>query len=360
MQSKIIKSLRFVFSQALLLSFFLLAACQADVEETVSEPVIRPVKTQVLTVADDVRVSQYPALITAGQSAELAFQSGGLLQELLVKPAQEVNKGDTIAKLDTRDFQSQLTSAKAQYQSAQEEYQRALRLSKEDAIAKSAVEQRRSKRDVAKAQLDSASKALQDAVLIAPFTGSIATVPVEQLQTVSAGQTVVTMLTTNELEATVNLPASVIITIEQRKDKKAQVILDAMPNTPIAAEFKEADLQADTASQTYAVTFSFTPPENLAILPGMNASMVLSSNSGEQQTNFVAVPLAAIMAVGDKKMAWVVDPETMTLSSRDVTVADGVGELIVITKGLQAGDTIVTAGVTSLSEGMKVRPWQSQ
>ncbi len=360
MHIKSLESLRSFFSKALIFSSVLLVACQAEVEETASEPVVRPVKTQVLKIADDIRVNKYPAVITAGQSAELAFQSGGLLQELLVKPAQDVQKGDIIAKLDTRDFQSQLASAKAQYQTAQEEYQRALRLSKEDAIAKSAVEQRRSKRDVAKAQLDSAAKGLQDAVLKAPFTGTIATVPAEKLQTVSAGSTIVTMLTTSELEATVNLPASVIVTIEQRQDKKARVILDAAPDTSIDAEFKEANLQADAASQTYAVTFSFNPPENLAILPGMNASMVLSSSGEKQPDNFVAVPLSAIMAVGDKKLAWVVDPRAMTLSSREVTVADGVGEVLVVTKGLQAGETIVTAGVTSLSEGMKVREWQSQ
>jgi multidrug efflux pump subunit AcrA (membrane-fusion protein) len=35
-------------------------------------------------------------------------------------------------------------------------------------------------------------------------------------------------------------------------------------------------------------------------------------------------------------------------------------EDIVVTEGLKGGETIVTAGITQLREGMKVRPWKAQ
>ncbi len=46
------------------------------------------------------------------------------------------------------------------------------------------------------------------------------------------------------------------------------------------------------------------------------------------------------------------------LERRDVQVADGVGESLVVTDGLSVGDTIVAAGGAYLKAGEKVRPWQ--
>jgi hypothetical protein len=47
----------------------------------------------------------------------------------------------------------------------------------------------------------------------------------------------------------------------------------------------------------------------------------------------------------------------MTVSRRDVTVADGIGETAVVTEGLAIGETIATAGASFLADGMQVRPW---
>ena len=47
----------------------------------------------------------------------------------------------------------------------------------------------------------------------------------------------------------------------------------------------------------------------------------------------------------------------MTVSRRNVTVMDGIGEYAIVTEGLDSGDTIATAGASFLAEGMQVRPW---
>ena len=134
------------------------------------------------------------------------------------------------------------------------------------------------------------------------------------------------------------------------------MILEAAPGNPIEATFKEANLLADTTSQTYGVTFTFDPPENLVILPGMNATVELSS-ARQSQTHRQSVPLSAIVSDGDAKYVWVVDKDLMTVSRREVTVADGIGETVVVTEGLAAGETIATAGASFLADGMQVRPW---
>ena len=336
-----------------------LTSCGGEKVEQVKEPAVRPIKLLTVKAASSRSSSRYPAVINAAQLSELSFQVGGLLQELTVIEAQEISEGSVIAKLDQRDFQSNLASATSQYNNASKEYKRAVNLSKENAISKSVLEQRKSQRNVAKAQLDSAIKALEDTVLVAPFSGLVAQVPVKRLQTIPAGQLVATLIDVSELEATVSIPAAFVAQIESRTDRLAEVMLDAAPDSPIEAKFKEATLLADSTSQTYAVTFSFPPPQGLNILPGMNATLELSSTSVNQaeQTNRVSVPLAAVLDDGGTQFVWVVDNDKMTVSKRGISVEEGIGETLVITEGIQPGETIAGAGATYLAEGMQVRPW---
>ncbi|MGI9260405.1 MAG: efflux RND transporter periplasmic adaptor subunit [Woeseiaceae bacterium] len=356
MQDRVSVPLRVMMIAAILAAT---VSCSGNDTEEVREPVVRPVKLFTLSAASDLEMARYPAVIDAGRYGELSFQISGRLEELAATEGQELTAGDLIARLDPRDFESQLTSARAQFQNAEEEYQRAVRLSKEDAIARSVLEQRLTQRDVSQAQLNAAEKALEDSVLLAPFSGVVADVPVRQGQTVSAGQLVTALIDLSTLEVTVNLPARVIAESQETEDRGTFVFLEAAPDVRIPAQYSEANLLADTATQTYGVTFTFEPPENLIILPGMNATVELSSarRSAGTGENRHSVPLSAVVGAGDDTYIWVVDPDSMTVEKRKVVVADGVGEYAIVTEGLVAGEMIASAGASFLSEGMQVQAW---
>jgi RND family efflux transporter MFP subunit len=341
------------------------ASCGREDADQVREPKVRPVKLITLSGASDLQVAKYPAVLDAAQLSELSFQVGGSIEDIAVADSQKVQEGDVIARLDQRDFQSQVVSARAKFENAEEEYQRAMRLSQADAIARSVLEQRKSQRDVAKSQLDTAEKALGDTVIRAPFTGVVAEIPIKRRQTVSAGQIIATLIGTGNLagagivEATVNMPAIVIARSQEAEAQSAVVILDAAPDIRIEATYKSASLLADSTSQTYAVTFTFDPPGDLIILPGMQATLELSSarRTGESQALRISVPLSAILSDGTARYVWIIDQDSMIASKREVTVADGIGESAVVTEGLALGEMIATAGASYLAEGMQVRPW---
>jgi RND family efflux transporter MFP subunit len=157
----------------------------------------------------------------------------------------------------------------------------------------------------------------------------------------------------------VNVPASVIARSQEAENRKAFVLLDAAPDTRIEATFKSASLLADSTSQTYAVTFTFDPPGNLVVLPGMHATLELgqAQRTTDSQSQRVSVPLSAILSDGTARYVWIVDQDSMTVSKREVTISDGIGDSAVVTEGLALGETIATAGASYLAEGMQVRPW---
>ena len=188
----------------------------------------------------------------------------------------------------------------------------------------------------------------------------VAQTKVNKLQTVSAGEVVILFMDADILEVTIDLPANYLAQIPKESgtsDRQAFVILNSAPNQLIKAEYKEASLLADSASQTYAITFVFRPPENVLVLPGMNATVELRIEN-KLKTRRVSVPLDTVTSNGEDTYVWVVDQNAMTVSKRVVTIEESVGEMIVITSGLDINDTIAGAGAAYLSEGMKIREWK--
>ena len=67
---------------------------------------------------------EYPGTIAAAQNTDVAFEVSGQIVEFPVKEGQDVVRGDLIARLDPRDYQSQRDAAVAQRQRAKADYDR--------------------------------------------------------------------------------------------------------------------------------------------------------------------------------------------------------------------------------------------
>ncbi|WP_299774963.1 efflux RND transporter periplasmic adaptor subunit [uncultured Pseudoteredinibacter sp.] len=348
-------------TKALLAGFIsiTLVACSNEQAPVVSETV-RPVKLITIGTEKAEEINRFPAVVKANKFTELSLQVGGKLEEFPVKEAQEIKTGDLIAKIDPSDYKSAVASAKAQFDNAKNEYERAKSLAGKLAISKSDLEQRKTQFDVSKNQLDQAQKALADTILRAPFDGVIAQTFVNQLQTVSAGQVIVSIIDEGLNKATADLPASFVAKIPREtaedENNQAFIILDANPNEKIPGEFSEATLIADASSQTYAVSFTFPTPDNINVLPGMNATIELHHKTNDSLR--VAVPAGAINNDGNSDFTWLVDSKTMTVHKQVVTIEPGIGRTMIVSQGLNSGDTIVGAGAAYLSEGMKIKEWK--
>jgi len=349
---------------AVLVTAVTLSACDTLQSEAAAESLPRPVKLIVVDGAEADRSRSYPAVIEAADRTELSFQVDGLIEQLPIKEGDEVTEGTLIAQLDQRDFKSRVLSSQAQFDNAEEEYQRAATLAVDGVLSQSVLEQRKAQRDIAQAQLDSAEKALDDTTIRAPFDGQIASLNLRRLQSIKSGDTLATFISSNKLEAVINIPSSAIAgvprDIEERRARfPVKVILEAIPGLQFNAFFKEAEAIADAASQTYEVAFLFERPEDVLILPGMNATVEIDDFPfvGSGDMDGVRVPLTAISSDGDQLFVWVYDADSMTVSRRQIETVDGVGETLLVTSGLDAGETIVAAGTSYLSEGMNVRPW---
>ncbi|MEM9668702.1 MAG: efflux RND transporter periplasmic adaptor subunit [Pseudomonadota bacterium] len=338
---------------------FVIVACSAEPVVETETAVEQPIKYYVVTTATNEVPVSYPGAIEAAQKSELTFQVSGLLQELPVIEGQDVRKGDLLAKLDQRDFRNSLAAAQAQFDNAEAAFKRAETLAAENAVSRAVFDQRKSSRDIARAELRMARKALEDTELRAPFDGYVAQVNVESFQNIAAQQDVMTLKNDGELDAVVDIPAQIVAQQPNFEPKDIVVTLDADPSRSIPAVFKEARVVADPSTQTYPVRFSFNPPPDLQILPGMSARIEATFvYKGEPSELGYSVPAGSISTNENGTFVWIIDEDTQTVSRRSVTVSeDRVGSYVTIISGLESGDVIAGAGAAYLYEGMQVRPW---
>ena len=98
---------------------FLALIIQGCKKETVEEPLARPAKLFTVKSADASQARRYPGVVEANETRSLSFKIAGTIAELNARLGQQVKKGDSIARLDPRDYQLALNRAKNQLQEAQ-------------------------------------------------------------------------------------------------------------------------------------------------------------------------------------------------------------------------------------------------
>lgn len=328
--------------------------------QTESPSLPRPAKLIDIIAQDRTQTVTLPAIVEPSLSVDLTVQVSGVLVEFPVQEGQQVKKGDLIAQIDKGTYQNAVDQAQAQYENAQEEFKRADTLIKQQAISQSVFEQRKSTRDVSKLALAAAQTQLSDSTLTAPFDGIVSNVNVKQYQTVTQQSPIVTLQGRSEFEAIANVPAQTVASSADLSIEKTTLVLDVAPLQTIPVVFKQIAPQADPASQTFEVKFTFTPPEGLVILGGMTGelSSTIHQTGAEAKKNAIQVPISSILYDGTETYVWLVDTGAMTVAKTKVTVAKGIGGVLPVTEGLSVGDTIVGAGASYLHEGMKIRRYK--
>jgi RND family efflux transporter MFP subunit len=219
--------------------------------------------------------------------------------------------------------------------------------------------------EVASADVRIQQKALDDTILRAPFDGVMSRKLVEDFANVQAKEPVLIFEDDSLLEIKVSMPERDLAGRRpSRRDMdevneriQPKVVATSLPDESFPARLREIATTADPTTRTFEATFQFDRPEEVVVLPGMTAKVVIRIGDFASVSD-VALPSRAVIDDGKRQpMVWVVDPESSAVESRPVTVGQMAGDQILVTEGLRDGDTVVISGMSQLRPGMKVRRW---
>lgn len=336
----------------LIMVFCLLVACDSSPPPVVegTKEIVRPAMIETVQwVAGSDLV--FNGTVRAAKRAEMAFKVAGRVEEVMVNEGDFVTTGDALARLDDRELKAALNSAQAEFNSADADYRRGKAIFEStQAISRRDYERLETQRNLAANRLSTARLAVEETALLAPFDGVISRKMVENFARVSANQPIVLLQDLDDLEVVIQVPDQIVLQSARRTGAFAEIPgLEQM--FPLSLKFFSTE--ADPVTQTYQVVLSLNDKGEANILPGMSARVFASQQSDD---GHITVPLSAIVPNNQgQQFVWQVDTESRA-RLQPVEVGELVGDRVFILSGLTTGDQIITAGVNSVQEGMRVRP----
>ena len=349
----------------------LLSAC--DRSAPVTEKLVRPVRAIKVGEAGPLAGRSFPGQARAYNEADLSFRVAGPLIVLANDiVGREYKAGEVIARIDPRDYEvtvaeveAQLARARASAKRAASEYKRELNIFKTDAGATSetAVDRKSAQRDQTaadvkslSASLDAARDQLDYTYLKAPFDGTIVQQYVQNFEDVRAKAAIVRLLDASRIEMVINIPENLISYTPYITNIRVQ--FDAYKDHSIAAEIKEVGTEASRTTRTYPVTLLMEQPEGFTVLPGMAGRVTADQESVEAgKRHGIVIPISAVFSPKQSATSyvWVFDESAATVSQREVVIGELADNGVPVEDGLTPGEWVVTAGVSYLTAGEKVR-----
>lgn len=177
--------------------------------------------------------------------------------------------------------------------------------------------------------------------LRAPGPGFVQTIPSMPGDLVNAGTTVATISRKGNLRARLGIDPALL----GRLSRGAGVRLDG---SGITVPIVSVDPSVDATTRLAGIFV--TVPASLGIEAGQSLSGQVTL---EQSGNAITVPYDALLDDGGQPYVYVVSQGLA--HRRDVKLGATGGSLAAISKGLKAGEQVVTQGGTALEDGMKVR-----
>jgi multidrug efflux system membrane fusion protein len=319
-----------------------------------------------------------------GQLLEVAFREGDVVkQEQLLfsldrRPFEaalaqaEANLAKDRALLAQAEAQLGRDAANAEYQQLTSERQS--QLVQRGIIAKDAAEQSRSQADAtaavvkadraniesARAELvaqqaavDTARVQLGYTTIRSPIDGQTGSLAVKVGGLVTANQTeLMTIARVQPVYVTFAVPAVHLATIKQHKASGSLVVI-ATPQDgdaqPVTGALTFIDNAVDMTTDTIKLKATFANADR-RLWPGQFARVTLRL---AMLPHAIVVPDQAVQTGQDGQYVFVVKPDS-TVEQRPVTSGQHVDQELVIDKGLQPGEIVVTEGQLRLEQGARV------
>ncbi|VUD40455.1 Toluene efflux pump periplasmic linker protein TtgA [Thalassocella blandensis] len=333
---------------------------QSDSEKLDTAP-LRFVKTHTVSDGNAVEWREFPGQVAASQTADLGFRISGKLQELLVREGDIVEKDQVIAKLEMTDITIQLNKAEAEYEQIHADFERGKILADKGVISRSDYEKLSVQDSSALANLQAAKQNKEYSSLRAPFKGRIAKRWADNFEEVSAMQKVVTLQDISSINIEVSVPESVMINVQENETPKVVARFDAIPDREFPLQLKEVATQADELTNTFEVTLVMGNIPGYNILPGMSVTVrgerqFRTSDNGEDA---IFIPAQAVLDDGKERYVYIAEPQegdNLAIVKKQVVSTGKLSSVgLEILSGVKAGDKIVIAGMSKMSDGLRVK-----
>ncbi len=300
--------------------------------------------------------SNYPATVVALNQIEIRPEVSGYLTNIYFEDGQHVTKGMKLYIIDQQQYQAAYNVAKANLNKAKQDYDRYNELAKSNAIATQTLEHALEDLKAAESNLNAVETNLRNSIITAPFSGTIGISQVKLGSAVTAGQTLMNTLSSDN-------PMAVDFSVDEKeigrftellnkknnpKDSTFTIVLPDQSVYPYPGHLILLDRAVDPLTGTITARLVF--PNNKDLLrPGLTCNVRVLNSSARSS---IVIPYKAVSEQMGEYFVFVIVGNKV--SQRNVVLGRTINDMVIVQSGLNAGEEIVTQGMQKLRDNSPI------
>ena len=290
------------------------------------------------------RIIRISGVTSPDKRTTLATRSAGILAELKVEKGDSIKSGDVVLVLDGAEKQSMVDTARAMLDQRQKEADNVERLVKTGIVATTQSDSARSALASARSQLEAAQADIDRLTVVAPFSGVIDQVMVEEGSWLPSGEAVAVLLQLDPVVALGEVSEREIAHVKVGSDADVRLISGEV----VSGKVRHVSLEATSGTRTFPIEVAIPNPDN-QVPAGMTAEILIKSEA----VTAVRLPRSVVTldAAGNLGLRILKADSTVGFVPIDL-IDDSPAGLVL--SGIPLDAQIIVAGQDLVSEGDKV------
>lgn len=287
--------------------------------------------------------------LRARQGVDITAQEAGIITELRFESGAEVQQGDVIAQQYVEDERARLKALEADVELAELNLVRVQDLLKKNLSSQFDYDTRKADRDRAVAQARNLRLVIEKKTIRAPFDGRIGIRQVDLGEYVEPGDPIVRLEALDSILVDFPVPQRSIGLV--RVGQSLIINVDAYPGIDFSGTVTAVSPQVRSQTRDVRIEGSVDNGSR-QLLPGMFAEIGIQLT---QKDRVVTLPQSTITYSPYGDSVFVIEEtrdeqgnSTLLARNRFVEVGETRGDQIAVLSGVEAGETIVTAGQVKL------------
>ncbi|TWC45535.1 membrane fusion protein (multidrug efflux system) [Pseudomonas sp. SJZ080] len=324
-----------------------------------------PISVAVATAIERPWQARLPAVgtLTALQGVDLSLETDGTVIDLQFESGQKVKAGQPLLRLDSAVESALLETAQADLGLAQLDYGRGSQLVGSQAISKGEFDRLSAVLKKSKATVNQLKAALGKKSIVAPFSGTIGIRQVDVGYYLASGTMIATLQDLSSLYVDFFVPEQSVpkIAIGQ----PVEIIVAAYPAQTFPGTISAINPKLENSTRNMQVRATLANPDG-KLLPGMFASLQVMLPDPQLR---IVVPESAITYTLYGNSLYVVTQKKnedgnvekdakgepiLIAERRFIETGERRDGVVMITKGVQNGEKVVTGGQIKLDNGARI------
>ncbi len=291
---------------------------------------------------------ELPAVVEANRVVTVSAEVEGRIERVAGEEGRTCRAGDPLIHINTDLLQAQCDQIAAQAQYDRTRFQRISNLHQEGATTRDELDAASAAMGVSQAALEACRVRLDRSTIVAPTSGVLNSVPVEEGEYLQAGDVVAEIVDLETVKVVVQVPERDVQYMA--KGAQVQVSLDVGGREQeLTGAITYISELADEQTRTTRLEVSVENRSRLL----RSGQLVRVKLTRRVLTDVVMVPLAAVIPLENAYAVYLV--EDGTAQRREVELGLIRGRRIQILSGLQPGDRLIVVGQRFVGPGQAVK-----